>query len=406
MNPIQEKLLRLLSYSPPQSEPFLRDWTAGEWEAVVNEADRHDIVPMLHHRMIRRFPGERIPASVSERLQRGHQACAFKNLGRFQALAPVLASLSKAGIPVIVLKGAYLAAAVYENFSLRQMSDVDLLLHPEDIPKADPVLIGAGFLRNEHEAIISPGRNEVHYRQRSGPFRIEVHWELYAPDYPFRFDLAEMWRAATPAQVAGVDALAFCPEDQLIHLTSHAVVHRFEFGLRPFVDLAEVIARLRIDWPHLAEKAGRQNVGRVVGVPLALARELLQVDVPAEAIAGLGDGDMPRELFAEARETLLLNARGKREKGEPNPNLVLFFGRRRWRERLALARRRLFPSRQALAVIYPVAADSPGIWFCYCRRFFGILGRNLRGMRTLLIRRIRRPFSRNQAGELMDWLLK
>lgn len=406
MNPTQERLLRLLSYSPAQAESFPGDWTGGDWQAVVAEADRHGLVPLLQHRLQRCFSAELIPPPANGFLRRGHRACAVKNFLRFRALAPALAGLAQAGIPVIVLKGAYLAVMVYENMSLRPMSDVDLLLHPEDMLRADPILAQAGFQRQELAATPAQGLNEFHYRQRSGKVQLEAHWELYAPDYPFRFDLEAMWRTAVPVKIAGAEARAFAPEDQLIHLASHAAIHRFEFGLRSLVDLAEVVARLRIDWPLLVEKAGQQSVGRAVAVPLALARELLHVEVPAATIAELGGAALPAVLFSEARETVLLNARAKREQGEPNPNLVLFFGRRSWKARLGLVRSRLFPPRRILATMYPVAADSPLIWFCYPRQFFSILGRNLRGLRTLLRKKIGRSADLSRAGELMDWLLQ
>jgi hypothetical protein len=406
VNPTQERLLRLLSYSPALAEEFHPNWTNSEWEAIVTEADRHTLVPMLYHRMLRRSSAMQVPPTIKENLKRGHQFCMVKNFARFRVLAPVLAGLSQAGIPVIVLKGAYLASAVYDNMALRPMRDVDLLLYREDMLGADPILVKAGLQRKELKASPTRGLNEFHYREPSGQLRIETHWELYAPDYPFCFDLDALWRDAIPVTVAGAEVKAFAPEDQLIHLASHAATHRFEFGLRTLVDLAEVVAHLRINWSLLVEKAGRQCVGRAVGLPLALAGELLQGGIPAKVIDSLGVAAMPKALFVEARETMLLNVRGMRENGEPNPNLVLFFGRRKWKDRFALARNRIFPSRQTLTLKYPVAADSPWIWLYYPCMFFSILRRNLLGLRIMLWRKVCRSAGRGQAGELMDWLFK
>lgn len=412
MNQVQERLLWLLGYAANgavehsrEIPPNFASWSAEEWSAVVTEANRHGLVPLLHHRLSRRFPAGLVPPSAGEQLKRGHRACAAKNLGRFHALAPVLAGLSRAGIPVIVLKGAYLAAAVYENFALRQMSDVDLLVHQDDLSGADAILAQAGFQRKEFSATPARDLKAFCYKDRVGRTLIEIHWKLYNPDYPFHFDLDEMWKVALPAVVAGVAVRVFAPEDQLIHLASHAAIHRFEFGLRPLCDLAEVIARKRIDWPLLAEKARQQRTGRAVGVPLVLARNLLRVEIPDAAIEGLGVADLPERIYSEAQETVLHNARGKRSQGEPNPYLLFFFGRRRWWERLVLIRNRLFPSRQTVAAMYPVAADSPRIWFYFPRYSWHIIARNLPGLKTVLRRKARRPVDRDAAAELMDWML-
>ncbi len=408
MNQTQERLIELLRPSLAEAVSDLRlpDWTEEEWEAVVTEADRHRSVPLLCRRLVSRFPTERVPAPARDRLQRGYRTSAVKNLRRFHSLAPVLNGFSQAGIQVIVLKGAYLASTVYENFALRQMSDVDLLLRREDLAAADSILASSGFRRREFDLAPAREENEFHYRGPAGGGMIEIHWELYKPDYPFRFDLEAMRLAAVPAMVAGVEVLVFSPEDQLVHLASHAAIHRFEFGLRSLCDLAEVIARNTIDWPLLVEKANRWRTGRAVGISLALVREWFRAEVPAEAIAGLGTADLPKALLSEARETVLLNRQKNRGHGEPNPNLLLFMGRKSWRDRLTLVRNRFFPSRQTVAAMFPVAADSLRVWLYYPRYGWMIISRNLPGLRIFMGRKVRRNAERDASAELMDWLLK
>jgi len=55
----------------------------------------------------------------------------------YQELSDVLKQLQRGGIEVIVLKGAYLAKTVYQSEALRVIGDMDLLVKPADLSKAE-----------------------------------------------------------------------------------------------------------------------------------------------------------------------------------------------------------------------------------------------------------------------------
>ncbi len=407
MTVAQERLLGLLGFSARSeiesgSSPA---WTAEEWAAVAAEASKHRVIPLLHHRIGLGPAPSGIPAGLGARLRQEHRRNAAINLRRFYALAPVLEGLSRAGVPVIVLKGAYLATAVYSSIALRVMGDIDILVAREHLEQADAILTEKGFQRREFGSTPPAELNEFHYLEPSSHTLLEVHWELLPPDYPFQLDRRGMMADAVPATIAGTEVRVFAPEDQLIHLGAHATIHRFEFGLRPLCDIATFIARVSPDWARLVERAEKMGVARSVGVPLLLARDLLQAAVPDAAIAGLLPRGMPEALAQEARETVLLNWRGQRN-GGPNPNLVLFFGRKGWRDRFALLRSRFFPSRQMVAALFPVAADSLRIWWYYPQYGWRILARNVAGLKSMLAGKARRTSRPGQAAALMDWMLK
>lgn len=363
-------------------------------------------MPLLHHRIGQNFPNIALSDSQHARLKQSYQKNAARNLVLFKHLKPVLVSLFKAQIPAIILKGAYLAAEVYDNLVLRQMRDIDILVSPQDLASCDACLRSAGFQCKERTPTPTRETNELHYVIPGQKIMIEIHWDLYKPDYPFQVDLDEMRRSAIPVLAAGVEARAFAPEDQLIHLASHTTIHRFEFGLRSLCDLAEMITRFPINWPLLCQKAVNQKMARAVGVPLILARDLLGVKIPDPALEDLLPDGLPDLLLEEAKETVLLNRRGHRKLGEPNPNLLLFMGRDGWRNRLVLIKNRFFPSRETIASMYPVAVNSPRIWFYYLSHDWKIIQRNLLGLKTILNRKFAMGKTQTSAAELMNWLLK
>ena len=81
-------------------------------------------------------------------------------------------SLEKEGIRTLLLKGLALEHTVYGSRGLRQMSDADLLVAPEDALRAQDILIKAGFISRPMKSplyrhiIFNPGNHlpELHRR--------------------------------------------------------------------------------------------------------------------------------------------------------------------------------------------------------------------------------------------------
>lgn len=412
MNQNQERLLILLSYAPADHEPGSADaisdhaaWNEQEWAAIVAEARRHTLGPLLYHKLLTRFPNTAIPAQVIGKLRSEYLHNAVTNMRRFQLFAPVLKALKTSGVPTIVLKGAYLAKAVYDNITLRSMHDMDILVQREDLAKANAALSSAGFIPQEFHLSPPDDINEFHYQEAVSKAIIEVHWELIPPDYPFKVDIGSLWEAAVPARIDGVDILTFSPEDLLIHLGLHATIHRFVHGLRPLCDMAEVVSHLHVNWHLVEDKIKKNGVGRAVRVPLLLAAKLLKAAIPEDEIRRIQTTSLPNPLWEEARETILLNSPVRSTRKAPNPNLVLLWGRKRWRDKLALLLRRVFPSRKMIAALYPVPMHSLRVFLYYPVLFLALLKRNVTGFRIFLSGTARRSSTHKKAAALMDWLL-
>ena len=54
--------------------------------------------------------------------------------------------LADNGVEHVVLKGPIFALQAYHNLSLRQFSDLDILIHPKDFPKVYDLLEASGFV--------------------------------------------------------------------------------------------------------------------------------------------------------------------------------------------------------------------------------------------------------------------
>lgn len=379
----------------------------GDWAPVPAEARRHGLTPYLFRKLRPREdfrPPVAVPEEILSALQRDYLGNVSANLVRFHFLGNVLRSLGAAGVPAIVLKGGYLAEAVYGDVSLRVMSDLDLLVRRESLPAAAAVLQAAGFDTDEYCLEPPTDLQEFPFVHRKTRAVIELHWEVFKPLYPFGFTPEVVWGGAVPAKIAGAEALALSPTDLLCHLAAHAAIHSFNTGLKTLVDAAEAIDRLSVDWARFADRARCLKSVRPVWVMLALSRRLLGAAVPEDVLGRLAPARGGESLFDAARERILLRGEGRASRSVLLPTALLVFDRKGIREKVGLVFRKAFPSRAALAAKFQISPRSPLVFLYYPRWIGRLVRRYAPDLRARLSPHQARAAGRTDEA-LMSWVI-
>ncbi len=141
---------------PPSSVLRHLSSTGGEpvdWYSVTTIAAEYGLTPLLCQRLKESDVQTSVPAGTWERLRKDCVAGAIRSLRVHRELRPVLRRLSDSSIPVIMLKGAFLAEVVYSDPALRpSMADVDFMVPKGEMPRAQAVLLDMGF---------APGRSKT-----------------------------------------------------------------------------------------------------------------------------------------------------------------------------------------------------------------------------------------------------
>jgi hypothetical protein len=220
-----------------------------------------------------------------------------------QKAASVVDSLARAGIPAIVLKGAYLAESVYASSGCRAMGDVDVLIRPGDYSRSARLLRDLGYttpadidlgIRQE----TSPSLNAVMWRcAEAGWPPVHLHWHLFNSGQPLglacHLDEAGVWQQARTFQFCGVEALALAPRHLILHLGEHALRHGYD-RLVLLADLAAATLRFgpALDWPALREEAKISFLLSSLQVAMILLDRYLEVSLPAAAGCQDGGADL------------------------------------------------------------------------------------------------------------------
>lgn len=202
-------------------------------------------------------------------------------------LAPVLADLEGAGVPVVVLKGAALAHASYPLAALRPVGDVDLLVGPRELPRVVGFLRAVGW-RPTLELPESAARrlHSAGYRRADG-LEVDVHaYALLECCYPGA-DEAFLARAV-PFSLGGLAARTLAPCDQLLHVCAHGLRWSEPAAIHWAADAAMILrAAPDLDWDALVVEAVSRDLARPLASALALLRDELEAPVPPAPLGAL-----------------------------------------------------------------------------------------------------------------------
>ena len=126
-------LLACLGYqSDAEKAERFASVSAEEWRAAAELAQKQNLASLFLHRA--RRAGASLPGEIAENLERAHRRNTFQVMRLYEELNKLLKLFREKSIPVIVLKGAYLAEAVYDQIGLRTMRDIDLLVKKTTCP--------------------------------------------------------------------------------------------------------------------------------------------------------------------------------------------------------------------------------------------------------------------------------
>ena len=238
------------------------------WNDILAVSALHGLSPLVYRRVQGAVAAA--PVAVTRELRERYLSSAAANMRLFHELGAILRALRAADVPVIPLKGACLAEAVYGDIALRPMADLDLLVKPADLPLAVEALRQLGY---DSRPAVRPGRPtgrvpghapHAPARRRDGGAALDVghaavrranRWE----------GTPGIWERSAPATIAGVPSRMLSPEDLLLHLCMHASVHhRFaDVGLKAFVDITEVVRHYQRRARLVGVCLTREPVGRV-----------------------------------------------------------------------------------------------------------------------------------------------
>ncbi|MBN2103328.1 nucleotidyltransferase family protein [bacterium] len=383
-----------------------------DWKILVEKSIRHRITPVLYD-IVKTI--DRCPQGIAGRLKRDYLQNGVLNARRFHIFHELIADLRKQNIPVILLKGVYYADYIYKNIALRTMDDFDILIQKKYLNQILSLL----FNRQYRFASQKITKHKELYFNRSyfvspqlkhfptlispdGDLGLEIHCGLVPEDSSIQIDSENIWKRAVQIED---NVWRLCPEDLLNYHCYHTgITHLFRGGLRDFIDLVKVLDhdQDRIEWSAFVKTVRTCKTERCVVMILAMVQEILNVDIESEVFKALEAGAFVGRFQTEAMCLLFKDSQAVRGFSK---DFIRFWARSGIVHKILMLFRILFPSKQIMALMYPVKNSTIRMLLYYPRRFIDLLRRyvaivcKMQPANSYLMQTV------HQMNQLEQWLL-
>jgi hypothetical protein len=257
------------------------------WSSACDLAARNSVLPAVafnvgQHPELSPSPEVRTQLGLAAIAAR--TCCATSSL----ALAPIFERWTRDGVCWALMKGAALIASIYPPDS-RMLNDVDVLVAPEDYPRARAVLMDAGFApatgNHSEEAMLALKEQVVFANDASrgaAATRVDLHRQVYGPSKPYRFDVSDVLSRRSESRFCGAAVYVLDPTDLLLHLATQLLNDRLLVKLLRLADLNTLLARVDPDECERRAAAARSEAA------LATARAAVGNVFPDQAVPGSG----------------------------------------------------------------------------------------------------------------------
>jgi hypothetical protein len=242
--------------------------------------------------------------AVLQRLSSRYRAIAQRNLYLSVALSELIAHLGRTGIPALAFKGP-VAASHYRSPASRPFGDVDVLIPEERRADAFESLSVAAY-RPLQESV-EPSAYAMPFHREEGAVWVDLHWGFAKSWFGRSLTFEQLWRGGNLVTLGRQETRVFSLNDQLLHLCIHGAKH----GPTPWpklkwiVDVGTLLRASRPDGGRaLLEHAEDVGCRRMLVLGLALAEEVLSMDLPRELHAAVRNESAVRRLAPRVTEAL------------------------------------------------------------------------------------------------------
>ncbi|MGE4014670.1 MAG: nucleotidyltransferase family protein, partial [Alphaproteobacteria bacterium] len=245
----------------------------------------HTLVPMLYASL----QAHGVDDPVMGRLKGQYRFFWLRNQLQMARGAKAIDALQRHGIPVILLKGAAMAAAYLDDPTVRPMSDIDVLVPTERLHDALLALRQGGWTPHPQmsDRMIA---EDIARWSPSWDFRdstatsVDLHWHVMHLSMQPDAD-ADFWAASQETGFGGRCVRTLCAADHVLHSLSHGMSWQ-EGAIRWVPDSLMVLRKAgeTFDWLRLIEQAEKRRLIEFVRAGIDYLHREFAAPVPDDVL--------------------------------------------------------------------------------------------------------------------------
>lgn len=286
----------------------VRQFAAHEWDILIRQARHANLLGRLNARLAGLEAA--VPEAALRHLQSGARLAGRLHHSVLNEAAELRSALDKAGIPLVLLKGAAYVAAGLPAAEGRIFSDIDILVPREALGRAEGRLMQCGWGTPSMTAY------DQHYYRRwmhelppmQHVFRgtvLDVHHAILPPTARYHPDPSSIFaeREEIPGR-PGIHTLS--PVDLVLHAATH-LFHEGEAdnALRDLNDLDLLLRHFAVQdgdafWDKLLRRARAQQLTHPLWLATHFAQQVFDLPLPAavaKELTALAPGTLHRKLL-------------------------------------------------------------------------------------------------------------
>lgn len=257
-----------------------------DWNDIVGAARRHAVLPLVHAALAAAGPivRQRLPSPIADEVKRHFDRNAVRNVALAGHLVALGDRLAAAGIAFMPIKGPSLTVAAYGDLSLRQFSDLDVVIHSRDLNRTRALLRDDGYVPvnvvpESLDDLVLGSDYHLPLRNDASGVSLEIHWALGRRGLGSLRREEWAWANMTTVSVLGRSLPALDPRALIVYLCAHGAKHNWA----QLVRVCDVYAAIRstpdVDWIAVRALAADAGVARMLDVGLGLCDAVLGADL-------------------------------------------------------------------------------------------------------------------------------
>ena len=260
---IKRHIARLLSLKPGEKniDELWNKLESIECEDIIDIAQANRVMTLLFYKIRQLGLEDRLKPKTHRLMSLEYQKGVARNVVLRRVLNDIIRSLNQHGIKAVILKGAInFCETIYENWNLRSMEDLDILIKEEDFPAARKCMQAAGL------AYIG-GRIPYDLSEdfEGRDMAVDLHYLPVPQKYIGLFDVDAFWANTIEVNMDGIKMHAPCPTDQIYHKFVHDVIRHQELINFQIQDLCDFVMtyqyyKERIDWEEILHRVRKNSI--------------------------------------------------------------------------------------------------------------------------------------------------
>lgn len=261
-----------------------------DWEGLIQLAKIHQVRPLLYKALLGWEHRELIPLWVSDELQAFQIQQIAKCLDHTKELSQLIQLFATQGIEIIPIKGVLLAKAIYGNWSMREMSDIDFMIKLEDLETIGELLKARGY---EAELFLPKSIKSAYYKQdcefnfdyyegKTRKYHLEPHWYTGKRLMQTHLNYNEVKPFAKKECLFGQEVWVLSPEGLLITTCLHHGGKDRWSSMKYVTDVAGILHTYGadIDWGRVLRISKKHRILNIVLLGLGIASKMFELQLP------------------------------------------------------------------------------------------------------------------------------